>query len=62
MDDIIKNKPYEHKNIKTLHVPPMAQDAQTIEDKIKNEIGDFLQTASELNKIDATKQKKSSFL
>ena len=39
---------------------PTLQDAQTIEDEIKNEIDNFLQTASESNKIDAaaTRQKK----
>ena len=41
----------------------MAQDAQTVEDEIKNEIDNFLQTASELNKIAAaaTKQKSSFY-
>ena len=42
---------------------PTLQDAQTIEDEIENEIDDFLQTASESNKIDAaaTRQKKVDF-
>ena len=60
IEDIIKNEPYEHKKIEMPYVPPTVQDAQTIEDKIKDEIDDFLQTASEFNKIDAaaTRQKK----
>ena len=62
-EDIIKTEPYEHKKIETLYVKPTEQDAQTIENEIKNEIDEFLQTASQFNKIDAavTKQKKVDF-
>ena len=53
IEDIIKNESYEHKNIETPYVQTTVQDAQTVEDEIKNEIGNFLQTASEFNEIDA---------
>ena len=63
IEDIIKNEPNEHKKIETPYVSPAVQDVQTIEDEIKNEIDDFIQTVSEFNKIDAaaTKQKQVDF-
>ena len=63
VEDIIKNEPYEHKRIETPHVEPTVQDAQTTENETRNEIDDFLQTASEFNKIDAvaTKEKQVDF-
>ena len=41
----------------------MPQDAQTIEIETKNEIDDFLERASEFNKVDATatKQKREDY-
>ena len=50
--------------METPYVALTVQDAQTIEDETKNEIDDFLQVASELNKTDAaaTKQKEVDFL
>ena len=53
IENIIKNETYEHKKIETPYVPPTVPDAQTIEDEIKNEADDFLQTASKFNEIDA---------
>ena len=63
VEDIIKTESYEHKKIETPYVKPTEQDAQTIENEIKNEIDEFLQTASEFNKIDAaaSKQKEVDF-
>ena len=53
----------EHKKVEAPYLPPTVQDAQTIEDEIKKKNDNFLQTASEFNKIDkaATKQKKVDF-
>ena len=53
----------EHEKVEAPYLPPTAQDAQTIEDEIKKKNYNFLQTASEFNKIDkaATKQKKVDF-
>ena len=61
IEDIIKNEPYKHKKIEMPCVPPTVQDEQTIEDKIKDEIDDFLQTASEFNKIDAAATRRKNF-
>ena len=57
---IIKDivEPYEHKKTENPYVPPAPLDAQTIENKTKNEIDDFLKTASEFNNAAATKQKR----
>ena len=62
-EDTFEKQIIEHKKVETPYLPPTAQDAQTIADEIKNEIDNFLQTASEFNKIDtaATKQKKVDF-
>ena len=62
VEDIIKNEPY-HKKIETPHVEPMVLDAQTTENETKDEIGGFLRTASEFNKIDAVafKEKQVDF-
>ena len=48
------------KKIETPYVQPTVQDAQTIESETKSETDEFLQTASEFNKIDTPpiKQKK----
>ena len=63
VEDIIKNEPYEHKKIETLHVEPTVLDAQTTKNETKDEIDGFLRTASEFNKIDAvaTKEKQVDF-
>ena len=63
VEDIIKTEPYEHKKIETPYVKPSEQDAQTTENEIIKENDEFLQTASEFNKIDAaaTKQKEVDF-
>ena len=60
IEDIIKNEPYDHKKIETAYVPSTIQNTQTIKDEIKDEVDDFLQTASEFNKRDeaATRQRK----
>lgn len=54
------NDLYEHKNIITPYVEPTVQEPQTIEIETKDEIDEFLLTASEFNKLDAAtnKQKK----
>ena len=53
----------EHKKVEAPYLPLTVQDAQTIEDEIKKKNDNFLQTASEFNKIDkaATKEKKVDF-
>ena len=64
VEDILKDEPYEHKKVETTYVELTVQDAATIDNQIKKEINDFLQLASEFNKVDtaATKQKKSRLL
>ena len=64
VEDILKDEPYEHKKVETTYVELTVQDAATIGNQIKKEINDFLQLASEFNKVDtaATKQKKSRLL
>ena len=51
-------EPYEHKKIKNPYVKPKPQDAQTIVYETKNEIDDFLKTASEFNKFNAAARKQ----
>ena len=60
IENILKSEPYQHKKVETLYVEPTVQDAATIDDQIGKEIDDFLQLASEFNKVDvvATRQKK----
>ena len=57
VEDILKDKSYE-----TTYVEPTVQDVVTIDGQIK-EIDDFLQLASEFNKVDAaaTRQKKVDY-
>ena len=64
VEDILKDEQYEHKKVETPYLEPTLQDAATIHDQIKKEIDDFLQLASEFNKVNAaaTKQKKSRLL
>ena len=61
--DILNNVWYDHIKTGEPYVEPTVQDAQTIDDKIKQENEDFLQIAAKFNKIDmaATAQKKSTF-
>ena len=63
-EEILKDEPYEHKKIETLYVESTVKDAATIEDQVNKEIDDFLQLASEFNKVDAaaTKQKKLTIM
>ena len=63
VEDILKDEPYKHKKVETPYVEPTVQDAATIDDQIKNKIDDFLQLASEFNKVAAaaTKQKKADY-
>ena len=56
IEDILE--PYEHKKIKNPYVKPKPQDAQTIVYETKNEIDDFLKTASEFNKFNAAARKQ----
>ena len=58
--DILNNVPYDQIKTVELYVEPTVQGAQTIDDKIKQENEEFLQTPAEFNKIDmaATAQKK----
>ena len=59
--DILNNVPYDQIKTVELYVEPTVQGAQTIDDKVKQENEDFLQTPAEFNKIDlaVTAQKKS---
>ena len=59
--DILNNVPYDQIKTVELYVEPTVQGAQTIDDKIKQENEEFLQTPAEFNKIDmaATAQKKA---
>ena len=61
--DILNNVPYDHVKTKQPYVEPTAQDAEKIDDKIKQENEDYLQTAAEFNKIDmvVTAHKKVTF-
>ena len=64
VEDILKDEPCEHKKIETPYVEPTVEDAATAEDQVNKEIDDFLQLASEFNKVDAaaTKQKKLTIM
>ena len=64
VEDILKDEPCEHKKIETPYVEPTVEDAATVEDQVNKEIDDFLQLASEFNKVDAaaTKQKKLTIM
>ena len=53
MEDILKDEPYEHKKVEKHFVELTVQDAVTIDNQIKKETDDFLQLASEFNKVDA---------
>ena len=59
-EDILNDKPYEHKKSGTPYVSPTVSDAATIEVQSKKEIDGFLQLASEFIKADAaaTRQKR----
>ena len=59
--DILNNVPYDQIKTVELYVEPTAQGAQTVDDKVKQENEDFLQTPAEFNKIDlaVTAQKKA---
>ena len=61
--DILNNVWYDHIKTEELYVEPTVQDAQTIDDEIKQQNEDFLQIAAKFNKIDmaATAQKKATF-
>ena len=58
--DILNNVPYDHVETEEPYVEPTVQDAETIDDKTKQENEDYLQTAAEFNKIHmvTTAQKK----
>ena len=64
VEDILKDEPCEHKKIETPYVEPTVEDAATVEDQVNKEIDDFLQLASEFNKVGAaaTKQKKLTIM
>ena len=51
------------KKIENPYVPPLPQDAQTIENETKNKFDDFLKTVSEFNKVEAaaTKQERDDY-
>ena len=61
--DILNNVWYDHIKTEEPYVEPTVQDAQTIDDEIKQQNEDFLQIAAKFNKIDmaATAQKKATF-
>ena len=60
--DILNNVPYDHAETEEPYVEPTVQDAETIDDKTKQENEDYLQTAAEFNKIHmATTAQKSNF-
>ena len=63
VEDILKDEPYEHKKVETPFVELTVQDAATIDNQIQKEIDDFLQLASEFNKVDAaaTRQKEVDY-
>ena len=52
--DILNNVPYDHIKTEETYIELIVQDVQTIDDEIKQENEDFLQTSAELNKIDMT--------
>ena len=58
--EMLNNAPYDHIKTEELYVEPTAQDAETIDEEMKQENEDYLKTAAEFNKIDmaATAQKK----
>ena len=62
--DILNNVWYDHIKTEELYVEPTVQDAQTIDDEIKQQNEDFLQIAAKFNKIDmaATAKKKATFI
>ena len=61
--DILNNVWYDHIKTEELYVEPTVQDAQTIDDEIKQQNEDFLQIAAKFNKFDmaATAQKEATF-
>ena len=60
--DILNNVPYDHIKSEEPYVEPTVQDVQTIDDEIRQENKDFLQTAAEFHKIDmAATTQKSDF-
>ena len=60
--DILDGIPFSHIKTEEPYIEPSVQDAQTINDKIKQENEDFLRTAAEFNKIDmAATAQKSDF-
>ena len=63
VEDILKGELQEHKKTETLYLAPRVADAATIEDQTNKEIDDFLQLASEFNKLNspATRQKKVDY-
>ena len=63
VEDILKDAPYQHKKTETPYVTPTVADAATIEDQTNKETDDFLQLASEFNKVDvaATRQEKVGY-
>ena len=58
--EMLNNAPYDHIKTEELYVEPTVQDAETIDEEMKQENEDYLKTAAEFNKIDmaATAQKK----
>ena len=60
--DIINKVPYNHIKTEELYVEPTVQGTEKIDDKIKQENEDNLETAAEFNKIDmAATAQKSDF-
>ena len=60
--DILNNVLYDHIKSEEPYVEPTVQYVQTIDDEIKQENEDFLQTAAEFHKIDmAATTQKSDF-
>ena len=58
--NILNNVPYSYIKTEKLYVELTVQDAETIDDELKQENEDYLQTAAKFNKIDmvSTAQKK----
>ena len=61
--DILSNVQYDHTKTEELYVETTVQDAETVNDEIKQENKDYLQTAAEFNKIDmpTTPHKRATF-
>ena len=62
--DILSNVLYDHKKTEEPYVEMTVQDAETVDDKIKQENEDYLPTAPEFNKIDmaTTPHKRATFI